>query len=704
MDVKCEKCGTEYEFDDAKVTESGITVKCTNCGHLFRVVRHRVVFDDSPVASEPEPNPPAARPPGNQWRIRTRGGDTRAFKDLATLQQWIVQGKVSRDDQISKTGDNWKPLGSIVELASFFPGEHSPAPAPVAAEAPTVQLTPAPGPAPPPPQGRHDLLDTGEFRLEGPDDRPTIRTPAPDLHEISRSGGLDALLTPATRPPHRAQRHRPPPPPPGNGQVSITRTPAPGLGPQATPLAFDGEPPPPYRGAGSATTRGFLIGVLATVALAGVAYFVFDQVRDGRGGRSARGAPVPAGRDLSATRRMIEGGEVWLRQDTIDGLDRADAAFVKAIGSLGEPPVDRMLALRARLGRARAATTRAEYARLEARDPAADLDTALGALAAARTLAAEDPRVLLGFADYYRVVGQPDLAVHQLDRAAAAGGSATEVEFERAALDMHRDPGDPQALARALSAISPEARRLPRAQYLQAVAYKRAGRDEDATQTLVELVAANKGHSPGSRMLEALGAAPRRAAPDTGAVPPPVVVDAPVPVAAGLPAPPPVEPKPPVQPLVRPDPPVDPKPKVDPKPRVEPRPAQTRPAAPSPVTAPASYDGMLQSGYKLLEAGKSSQARHIFEAAAQLRPQSPEPWANLGWCDLDLKRLISAVDNFKTSLARNPRYADGMYGLAVAYERAGRSEDAVRSYRAYLDAHPRGRKAGMVQRKLDHLR
>ena len=30
MYVKCEKCGTEYEFDDRKVAASGITVKCTN--------------------------------------------------------------------------------------------------------------------------------------------------------------------------------------------------------------------------------------------------------------------------------------------------------------------------------------------------------------------------------------------------------------------------------------------------------------------------------------------------------------------------------------------------------------------------------------------------------------------------------------------------------------------------------------------------
>ena len=37
MDVTCERCGTEYEFDETLVSERGTTVKCTNCGHLFNL-------------------------------------------------------------------------------------------------------------------------------------------------------------------------------------------------------------------------------------------------------------------------------------------------------------------------------------------------------------------------------------------------------------------------------------------------------------------------------------------------------------------------------------------------------------------------------------------------------------------------------------------------------------------------------------------
>jgi predicted Zn finger-like uncharacterized protein len=39
MAVVCDRCRAEYEFDDALVSERGTTVKCTNCGHQFKIYR-----------------------------------------------------------------------------------------------------------------------------------------------------------------------------------------------------------------------------------------------------------------------------------------------------------------------------------------------------------------------------------------------------------------------------------------------------------------------------------------------------------------------------------------------------------------------------------------------------------------------------------------------------------------------------------------
>src|SRR6185312_5627910 len=155
MDVRCEKCMTVYEFDDSKVGEQGVTVKCTQCGNLFKVKRRERTAElalGAVAARSPAYVPPAANVPSTQrttvpgipmiskqptrtpqptptaqphiepggWMIRVRSGEIYRFRELTTLQQWIVERKVTRDDEISRSGDQWKRLGGIAELASFF--------------------------------------------------------------------------------------------------------------------------------------------------------------------------------------------------------------------------------------------------------------------------------------------------------------------------------------------------------------------------------------------------------------------------------------------------------------------------------------------------------------------------------------------------------------------------------------------------------
>ncbi|MCA9667532.1 MAG: zinc-ribbon domain-containing protein, partial [Myxococcales bacterium] len=130
MDITCPSCGTEYEFDDAKVSVAGVTVKCTSCSYTFKV-RKRAVVETTPLGSGGGGGSGAAAAAaanGNGgladgkklWMIRTTGGQLLKFKELPTLQQWIVERKVKRDDEISRSGDTWKRLGDIAELASFF--------------------------------------------------------------------------------------------------------------------------------------------------------------------------------------------------------------------------------------------------------------------------------------------------------------------------------------------------------------------------------------------------------------------------------------------------------------------------------------------------------------------------------------------------------------------------------------------------------
>src|SRR5205085_3831465 len=66
MDVRCEKCQTEYELDEARLKPGGVTVKCTNCGHMFKIRKRSNTAAGAPAVSAADsartkpPSKPAA--------------------------------------------------------------------------------------------------------------------------------------------------------------------------------------------------------------------------------------------------------------------------------------------------------------------------------------------------------------------------------------------------------------------------------------------------------------------------------------------------------------------------------------------------------------------------------------------------------------------------------------------------------------------
>lgn len=102
MDVRCERCNTEYEFDDALVSGRGTTVKCTNCGHKFKIRRQDGDYSE------------------DFWNVRTDDGRTLVFTSLRELQRAIQSGLVGRSDMLSRGGLPPKAIGQIPELAPFF--------------------------------------------------------------------------------------------------------------------------------------------------------------------------------------------------------------------------------------------------------------------------------------------------------------------------------------------------------------------------------------------------------------------------------------------------------------------------------------------------------------------------------------------------------------------------------------------------------
>jgi predicted Zn finger-like uncharacterized protein len=103
MEVRCNRCSTEYDFDDALISERGTTVKCTHCGYQFKV------FPERAGDAAPE-----------RWLVRTRSGNELVFTSLRELQRGIASRQVGPDDLLTRGQKPARPLGSIAELEPFF--------------------------------------------------------------------------------------------------------------------------------------------------------------------------------------------------------------------------------------------------------------------------------------------------------------------------------------------------------------------------------------------------------------------------------------------------------------------------------------------------------------------------------------------------------------------------------------------------------
>lgn len=140
MNVRCPECSTEFVLDEAQIPPGGLQLQCTTCNAVFN-------------AQVPSPHLPPPKDDG-EWMIRQPNGNLFRLRELTTLQRWIVERKVGRDDEISRTGQKWERLGNIAELSAFFQAVETVNPPHLAqpiASSPPVQA-PVPESAPPAPR------------------------------------------------------------------------------------------------------------------------------------------------------------------------------------------------------------------------------------------------------------------------------------------------------------------------------------------------------------------------------------------------------------------------------------------------------------------------------------------------------------------------------------------------------------------------
>jgi predicted Zn finger-like uncharacterized protein len=689
MDVQCERCKTEYEFDDALVSARGTTVKCTNCGFQFKI------------------RPPAAAGEAERWVVDTTGGQRLVFTSLRDLQKAITHRQVGRGDTLTRGNAPPRPLGSIAELEPFFTEASGAGPvgrsgaaavsrdgtsassaasaasfprqpprlefeASVAQAAPPQQVsafaatvgTPhaAPQPAPPPRQ-RSDTLrppdDLGgavppppQRQLAPMNNAPVQAAPIVNV-DGSYRGGTQLM-------PQQAQ-------PPAPAYAPPTAA-SPGLPPPTSPVrrpmySEDYDASEPLRGSMPSMTesealypsvpRSRRVGgwVITFVVLIGAGVIGYYALRPYLAALT-KGTAAPVALDARA-QQFLADGERALSEGNIEA---AKENFDKA-SALAEKDAHVLLDV-ARLSTARADIQWLKLRLLpaEAQDDIRATKQTLDDLAsaarkaadAALTAAPEDPAAVRTKVDALRIIGERDAARSYVAKIIASAAQP-ETAYVLAALDLSEiDPLWPTVIDRLRVAAAGEGN-AGRARAALVYALSRSGDTAGAKAELDKLGALTRPHP----LLGALRAFVSKvpALPDAGVV-------------ATAKNPPPAT-------------------GVD---------VGSLPRDNGGGGSGLSGDprALLEQAENAKNRGDHARAKMLYEAALAKSPSDSQALAGLGDCAHSERDIGSAKSFYQRALASNPNYLPALIGLADVEWEEGDHPRAQKAYKDITDRFPDG--------------
>jgi predicted Zn finger-like uncharacterized protein len=691
MDVRCERCGTDYEFDESKVTDAGVTVKCANCGNLFKVRRRVESVAVAPTIAMPAQGGAGERP----WTVHNPStGESRQFRELTTLQQWIVERRVTREDQISRTGETWKTLGDIAELAPFFHVVDL-----------AIRNGTAQAPQPFPNTGAHPAYD----RTMPPGAMTPIPSPPQPMQASGPTFASQAFEAAPPGPAFVAE-------PGGTGPITLGAMPAVSRDPSfgADTDTF-GDVDELY--AATRPRRGLSV-LLVLVLLGGAGYGLYTQ-RDK--------LPGLLGRHSSVGEDVVRAAREAFLLDTDDGYTQAEreyqraqaagAASPRVAGGLAEVHALYSFYLRedARLLDARilrlpkgSSESGALKAQADAKRRSADQRVLSAKLSADEALGrgADDPDVNRAYATYLTVSAAPLEVVNRyLGKARPADAETLYVQ----GLLLLRERRNDEARRVFKDAIGRAGeRRLWRAEYALAVAEQAAGDLDAAKETLTQLGSAHPQHARAQTLAEEIEferAAQKPEGADAAATAAGPPSPMPAPPAPGAGTPPPLPPPAPSEHSAKAPPehaakapPPDHAAKAPPK----------RSSAPAPASAhlsagelAAGYDVLIVRGNNYLEHGQPQAARQAFEAALKQRPGGFEAETGIGNYFASVGKTALAVLHFQK--AADHGYPEAFFYLAETQRMSGEGAEALANYRRYLAHGARGQNAQIAQRAIRDL-
>jgi predicted Zn finger-like uncharacterized protein len=709
MNVICDRCSTEYEFEEALVSTRGTTVKCTHCGHLFKVFRSEVSALSSSHSGTPMP--------GTCWTVRRIDGSSREWSTLAELMQAISQGRLTRDDEVSRTGKAWRRLGAVEELEPFFIEADRRGPSRLreaeqalagandyiddktAPQRPSASLAAKLSPetdADTELEPDTTVLDRGDaqptqtLRLELSGLRPAPPSAADAAHGTpnsavpAKSTGTerdeDEIKTQQRDLPRRrrlssAYMVRPPLESPqptvrpalANKVVAARgRSSSPPMAAARTPgpVTFPVRPRDHEGGRESWTVdpkpaphkRGWLWLTAGGVTVAALGLFYVPPLA----------SPQPAVTQAPTEdpgNQFLQRAEAGLASHRLDRFEDAKNDYIRLQAFREHDPV-----VLAALSRLHAIWAQELTFDLDAHQAQPDQDVerrsewlmranqartlALQAkqyAEAARRILPDNPDIGLVLSDALRLVGDVPGARMAFNRSAraATGAEGLRVAALLAAAEAKNDLRAGRDLA--AQAVAKD-RQLLRTHLLLARCLV-AANEADAARAQLQLVRIQAPDHPGARAVEEL--------------------------------------------LTRP---------AEPVVRVETAPTK----APAPETASAnpsadnlSHEAYISRAQSLLETGQITAAKRHFEQALFVRPNSNQAHTGLGYVALEKNRPQLAIEHFTAAMRSGND--DALIGLGDAYRRVGRNREALRAYQNYLSRKPNGDQVSIARAQVDRL-
>jgi predicted Zn finger-like uncharacterized protein len=712
MDVTCDRCSTEYEFEEALVSPRGTTVKCTQCGHLFKVFR-------------PERALPTL---ANHWTVRGSDGSSHQLPNLVELTQSIALGIFLRDDEVSRTGKAWRRLGDIEELEAFFAEADRRGPsrrrqatqnAAVGSVAPAHNGTESPSefklgrtsvsragartgvsparasssePLQPQPLAAGDdgedeisteqreLPETAPAafggRAETATDAPQsdgmpLQPSAADSDVDMPLAAADAGGTDETAAEARITAPFRPIAPQATGSSSkVTREPAGSRGgwPASPPIDL------PRTAAGAALAgstdralqfetrqrRGWWIFALGIVAAGvGLASFLYWPTRQPAPHPSARPTDDPSSQYLVRA-------DASLATHRSEHFEQAITDYIKAL-AFHESDAHVLSAL----SRVYAVWAQELNFSVEAQKDLPDSDVegrsqrmaadvqaqklAEQAKSYAEMAARKNPgntEAEVALSDALRLTGNLVSARSELDRARASDHNPSAETLRVAALlAIAEADGDARAGVQMASQAVAQDPDMLRAQLLLARCLAADG-DMQGAHYHLHAVTTRDRDLPSAFAIDALIARAEESA--AKSAPPPSI-----------------------------------------------EPTKNNPDAAAAQFDSLSHDGYIERGQTFLEGKQIVAAKHMFEQALVIRPNSPQAHVGLGYVALEKGRPQLAAEHF--TAASRSGYDEALVGLAEAFRRLGRPRDAVRAYQNYIVRNPHGAQLGSARAQVDRI-